>query len=35
MAEIKEDDEGKSCFSRGPLSSLKFFTIIKKTKAKL
>ena len=31
MAKTKKNGQGKSCLSRGPLLSLKFFTIIKKT----
>ena len=31
MAKTKKNGQGKSCLSRGPLSSLKLFTIIKKT----
>ena len=31
MAKTKKNAWGKSCLCKGPLSSLKFFTIIKKT----
>ena len=31
MAKTKKNAQGKNCLSRGPLSSLKFFTTIKKT----